>query len=91
LTALLGFGWQLLTVNFNCGGNLTALFCTGIKLPIPPSLDGENIYRFAKSSGYDGQACHFIAHDPLDRTEIGRALFQDAGHRYRRILLPGMA
>ena len=87
----LGLGWQLLTVDYNYGGNLTALFCTGINLRIPPALEREHIYRFPHSTGYDGQAYHFIAHDPWYRTEIGRALAMDAGLRYRRILLPALA
>jgi hypothetical protein len=88
---LLGLSWQLLTVHYNYGGNLTALFCTGVNLSIPPALEREHIYRFPNSTGYDGQAYHFVAHDPLYRTEVGRELSHDAGHRYRRILLPAMA
>jgi hypothetical protein len=87
----LGMSWQLLTVHYNFDGNLTALFCTGTNLPIPPALEREHIYRFPHSTGYDGQAYHFMAHDPLYRTEVGHVLFPDAGHRYRRILLPAVA
>ena len=86
----LGLGWQLLTVHFNYGGNLTALFCTGSERPIPPALAPEHIYIFPDSPGYDGQAYHYMAHDPLDRNGVGR--FVDAPTtRYRRILLPAMA
>ncbi|HEV3330572.1 MAG TPA: hypothetical protein VG096_06310 [Bryobacteraceae bacterium] len=84
--------WQLLTVHYNYGGNLTALFCTGVLLGIPPALEREHIYRFPnRSSGYDGQAYHYVAHDPLARTEIARALGPDGAYRYPRILLPAMA
>jgi hypothetical protein len=82
--------WQLLTVHYNYGGNLTALFCTGANFPTPPSLAGEHIYVFPASGGYDGQSYHYVAHDPLCRSDIGRAV-PDPMIRYRRILLPGMA
>ena len=87
---LLGLSWQLLTVHYNYGGHFTALFCTGSDLPTPPSLAGEHIYVFPGSGGYDGQSYHYVAHDPLCRTDIGRAV-PDPLIRYRRILLPGMA
>jgi hypothetical protein len=87
---LLGLSWQLLTVHYNYGGNLTALFCTGSKFPTPPSLNGEHIYVFPASGGYDGQSYHYVAHDPLCRSDIGRAV-PDPALRYRRILLPGLA
>jgi hypothetical protein len=90
LCVILGLGWQLLTVHFNYGGNFTALFCTGAGLPIPPQLASEHIYVFPRSGGYDGQYYHYVAHDPLYRTEIGRALPGPA-IRYPRILLPGLA
>ena len=88
--ALLGLSWQLLTVHYNYGGNLTALFCTGSTIPTPASLDGEHIYIFPASGGYDGQFYHYVAHDPLCRSDIGRAV-PDPMLRFRRILLPGMA
>ena len=87
---LLGLSWQLLTVHYNYGGNLTALFCTGSTVPTPRTLAGEHIYVFPASGGYDGQSYHYVAHDPLCRSDIGRAV-PDPMLRYRRILLPGMA
>lgn len=87
---LLGLSWQLLTVHYNYGGNLTALFCTGSNVPTPPSLASEHIYIFPNSGGYDGQSYHYVAHDPMCRSDIGRAV-PDPLLRYRRILLPGMA
>jgi hypothetical protein len=90
ICTLLGLIWQLLTVRYNYGGNLTALFCTGSNVPTPPSLAGEHIYVFRNSRGYDGQSYHYVAHDPLCRSGIGRAV-PDPLLRYRRILLPGMA
>jgi hypothetical protein len=87
---LLGLSWQLLTVHYNYGGNLTALFCTGSIFPTPRSLNGEHIYVFPRSGGYDGQSYHYVAHDPLRRSDIGRAV-PDPALRYRRILLPGLA
>jgi hypothetical protein len=90
ICTLLGLSWQLLTVHYNYGGNLTALFCTGSSVPTPPSLAGEHIYVFPASGGYDGQSYHYVAHDPLCRSDIGRAV-PDPMLRYRRILLPGMA
>ena len=83
---LLGLSWQLLTVHYNYGGHFTALFCTGSDLPTPPSPAGEHIYIFPASGGYDGQSYHYVAHDPLCRTDIGRAV-PDPLIRYRRGLL----
>jgi len=85
-----GLSWQWLTVHFNYGGNLTALFCHGSQFPLPSGLAAENIYVFPHSGGYDGQSYHYMAHDPLDRSDIGRAV-PDPALRYPRILLPGMA
>jgi hypothetical protein len=90
LCCALGLGWQLLTVHFNYGGNLTALFCHGSQFPLPPGLAAEHIYVFPNSGGYDGQSYHYVAHDPFARTDIGRAV-PDPSLRYPRILLPGMA
>jgi hypothetical protein len=90
LCGALGLSWQLLTVHFNYGGNLTALFCHGSQFPLPPGLAAEHIYVFPNSGGYDGQSYHYMAHDPFDRTDIGRAV-PDPWRRYPRILLPGMA
>jgi hypothetical protein len=87
---MLGLSWQLLTIHFNYGGNSTALFCTGSGYPPPPALAWERIYVFPHSTGYDGQFYHYVAHDPLYRNGIGRAV-DDAALRYRRILIPGMA
>jgi hypothetical protein len=90
LCCALGLSWQLLTVHFNYGGNLTALFCHGSKFSLPPGLAAEHIYVFPNSGGYDGLAYHYVAHDPFHRTDIGRAV-PDPSRRYPRILLPGMA
>jgi hypothetical protein len=38
LCAALGLSWQLLTVHFNYGGNLTALFCHGSRRSRLPLL-----------------------------------------------------
>src|SRR2546422_3110372 len=86
----LGFAWQFLTVRYNYGGNWTALFCTGSAFPPPAPLARENIFVFANSTGYDGQFYHYVAHDPLYQTDVGRSI-PDASVRYRRILLPGLA
>ncbi len=88
--ALSGFALQWLIVHGRYGGNWTALFCTGSAFPVPAALAGENVFVFRGSSGYDGQMYHYVAHDPLLRTEMWRHL-DDARHRYRRILLPAVA
>ncbi len=90
LCAALGLSWQLLTVHFNYRGNLTALFCHGSQVPLPPGLAAEHIYVFPHSGGYDGRCYHYVAHDPLDRSDIGGAV-PDPSLRFPRILLPGMA
>ena len=55
-------------------GNWTALFCHGSRNPAAPRAGGEHIYVFPNSGGYDGQSYHCVAHDPLARTETGRAV-----------------
>lgn len=86
----LTFVWEFATIYANFGGNWTALFCTGSVFPPPQELAREHIYVFAHSTGYDGQFYHYVAHDPLYRGGIGRAI-ADPALRYRRILLPGLA
>jgi hypothetical protein len=88
--SVLGLSWQFLTVHFNYGGNWTALFCHGSQYPLPAGLAAEHIYVFRNSGGYDGQSYHYMAHDPFDRTDVGRGV-PDPALRYPRILLPGMA
>ncbi|HJZ96388.1 MAG TPA: hypothetical protein VKE70_07765 [Candidatus Solibacter sp.] len=88
--AVLGFAWQALTVHFNYRGNWTALFCHGSQHPLPASLAWEHIYIFPNSGGYDGQSYHYVAHDPLCRTDICKAV-PDPRRRYPRILVPGLA
>jgi len=85
------WAWQALTVRFSYGGNWTALFCTGALFkPVPLALRSENIYLFPKSSGYDGEIYHYIAHDPFFKR--GFASSMDIPRlRYRRILVPGLA
>ncbi len=87
---LSGLLLQFLIVDLRFGGNWTALFCTGSNFPTPPLISGENIYTFANSDGYDGQMYHYIAHDPLLRTNTWRYL-DIARARYHRILLPALA
>jgi hypothetical protein len=83
--------WQWTTVRVNYAGHWSALFETGARARVPASLDGEAIYRFAGSAGYDGQAYHYIAHDPWLRREDLRNAVDEPRLRYRRILVPGMA
>jgi hypothetical protein len=90
LCCALGAAWQWLTVRYNYGGNRTALFCHGEKYAVPAGLAFEHVYVFKNSGGYDGQSYHYMAHDPLGRTDIGRAV-PDPSLRYPRILVPGMA
>ncbi len=90
LCCALGWSWQWLTVHYNYGGNWTSLFCHGSQIPLPAALSGEHIYLFANSGGYDGQSYHYVAHDPLARGEVGRAV-PDPALRFPRILVPGMA
>ena len=90
LCALSGLALQFLIVNFRYGGNWTALFCTGSNFKVPPALAGERVYVFPNSTGYDGQMYHYVAHDPLIRTDIWRYM-DNSRVRYRRILLPAIA
>ena len=83
------FGWQYLNVHLNYGGNWTALFMTGSKYPVPPTLASENIYTFPNLDGYDGQFYHYIAHDPLFRCGLS-VYVDDPRQRYGRILVPAL-
>ncbi len=82
--------WLALTVRYNYGGNWTGLFCTGANQRVPAGQLAEKIYAFPASWGYDGQFYHYIAHDPLGRTQLPSYI--DAPQlRYRRILVPALA
>ncbi len=81
---------QALTVHYNYQGNWTALFQTGPRRPTPPELESENIYKFEKTRGYDGQFYHYVAHDPLLTKGFSKHV-DDPRLRWRRILVPGLA
>ncbi|MGA2185337.1 MAG: hypothetical protein ABSH47_20140 [Bryobacteraceae bacterium] len=89
--ALCLFLWQALTVRYSYSGSWTGLFCIGALYGTPPpALASEELYVFPDSVGYDGQAYHYIAHDPFFRRGFARSI--DAPRfRYRRILVPGLA
>jgi hypothetical protein len=89
LAVALLMSWQFCTVHYNWHGNWTALFCTGEKLRVPPLLD-PGTYRFANSTGYDGQMYRYVAHDPLGRLGFSEYI-DDRVLRYRRILIPALA
>lgn len=82
--------WQAAYVGFKFGGNWSALFLSGDRFPIPPSLAEDGVYRFPENFGYDGQFYHFIAHDPLLRTDAPQYV-DNARMRWRRILVPALA
>lgn len=82
--------WQWATVTANYSGNWTALFCTGSVQAQPPLAASEHIYRFANSTGFDGQIYHYIAHDPFLRSDL-KTYIDDPRLRYRRILIPLLA
>ena len=82
--------WQFLTVHYNFGDNWTALFHTGVKLAVPPSLESENVYRFPRSFGYDAQFYHYIAHTPFSSEEFSKYV-DGPSLRWRRILVPALA
>ena len=90
LAALLVLAWWGLKVYAGHGGNWTALYCTGSRAILPPALQGENIYLFPDSWGYDGQFYHFIAHDPW----LTRGFLPSVDNpplRWRRILVSALA
>jgi hypothetical protein len=90
LGALLVLGWQAATVHCNYGGNWSALFYLGDRVPQPPELASDGLWIFQESAGYDGVFYHMVAHDPWLRR--GFARFADnASLRWRRILIPGLA
>jgi len=90
LCTAVGFAFQWAIVRANYGGNWTALFCHGSRIPLPAGLAFEHIYVFPDSGGYDGQSYHYVAHDPMNRTDIGSAV-PDPSRRFPRILVPGLA
>jgi hypothetical protein len=90
LAALLVLAWWTLKVYAGHGGNWTALYCTGSRAILPPALQGESIYLFPDSWGYDGQFYHFIAHDPW----LTRGMMPSVDNpplRWRRILVSALA
>jgi hypothetical protein len=89
VAVLLFAGWQALTVMRNYGGNWTALFCTGDRLPVPTEL-AQGTWIFHGSNGYDGQMYRYVAHDPWMGGSIHH--FADSVPlRQRRILVPALA
>lgn len=85
LSALLVFAWTAARIHYACGGNWTAVFCTGTKFRVPPSLD-SGTYRFP-GTGYDGQFYRDLAHDPFLQKDYAR--YVDAPQlRFRRLLVP---
>ncbi|HEX5226196.1 MAG TPA: hypothetical protein VFW44_00735 [Bryobacteraceae bacterium] len=80
--------WQFLTVHYNRGGNWTALFLTGKKMPMPPDLEPET-YMFP-GRGFDGEMYRYVAHDVLRQRSYSRYLDVPT-QRYRRILVPALA
>lgn len=88
LALVLAFGWQASTVQFNYGGDWSALFCAGERFANAPEL--PPVYRFRNSFGYDGQVYRMIAHDPLFQRGLDRYI-DSPRVRYRRILIPGLA
>jgi hypothetical protein len=81
--------WQAATVHFNYGGNWTALFCAGGRLPVPPEL-APGTYTFNGSNGYDGQFYRYVAHDPWFQKDWS-AYYDAPAMRYARILVPALA
>ena len=90
LSVALCWSAQALTVHYNYQGDWTALFQTGPRRPTPPALESENIYKFEKTRGYDGQFYHYVAHDPLLTKGFSKHV-DDPRLRWRRILVPGLA
>jgi hypothetical protein len=90
LATMIAFTWQFLIVRHNYGGNWTGLFCIGESSVVPPSLSEERLYRFPKSSGYDGQFYYYIAHDPFVKRDSLQYV-DNPPLRWRRILLPALA
>ncbi len=89
LGVVLVWFWQAATVQFNYGGDWTALFCTASTRPVPPEL-ASSTYVVRNSSGYDGQYYRYVAHDPWFQKPWGRS-FDSRVWRYRVILVPGLA
>jgi hypothetical protein len=89
LAAAAAWSWMAATVQFNYGGNWTALFITGDKFDLPEQI-APGTFVFHASSGYDGQFYRIVAHDPLMTTTMWMVM-DDPALRYRRILVPAVA
>jgi hypothetical protein len=85
LAVLLVLAWSATRIHFLNGGNWTALFCTGVDVPLPPELDAGT-YRVT-GNAYDGQLYRLLAHDPFLTRNYAR--YVDAPQfRFRRCLVP---
>jgi hypothetical protein len=89
ISVLLFAGFEQLTVARNFHGNWTALFCTGARQAVPPSLE-SGTWRVHDAEGFDGQMYRYLAHDPLLTGEAHRYV-DNFGLRARRILVPALA
>ena len=86
---LCAVGWLGINVVFNYGGNVSGLFWTGAKVPIPDSMTGHT-RRMSDPVGFDGEYYHLVAHDPLMLRGFLPYL-DNPSLRWRRIRLPGLA
>jgi len=83
--------WVVFNVSLNYGGQVTGLFYTGAKSPLPSELDRGHTRRIPyDNTGYDAQFYHLMAHDPLLRRGY-LAFVDDPRLRWRRIGVPGLA
>ncbi len=87
---LFAFAAQAALVHERYEGRWSGLFYTGTGVAPPAALDGENPPRAPDAVGFDGQFYHFIAHDPLLRTDA-KQFVDNPPLRWRRILTPGAA
>lgn len=84
------FLWQFLQVRFLYQDDWSSLFYTGADWPYPDTVANEHVYRFPNVYGYDARFYHLIAHDLFFKR--GYVKYMDfPRHRYRRILVPGLA
>ena len=87
---LCAVAWLGINVAFNYGGNISGLFWTGARVPLPDDALPGHTQRVADPVGFDGQYYHLVAHDPLMLRGF-MPYVDNPSLRWRRIGLPGLA
>ena len=88
LCVLAALGWQALLVHGRFDGDWSGLFYSGALIEPSPRVAVEHPYLFPKSTGFDGQYYHAVAHDPFHQDPQAFRYIDAPQLRYSRILVP---